>query len=415
VETPEEDDDLSFLRRLFERRRGHAAPAYERVGPSNRLKLKPSTGVLPGEYPPIEFGLLLEIYLKDPTARAAVDYLADQVVGMGFYTTAELPEAKELVDEFCERVGLDELLQITAREVIAFGNSFWLKITPDKLKDLKLIPITNIHRIFRAPNGTVEAYEVRSGSKHVRLKPEEVIHFKWNAVNNEAFGSGLLRTLAEPLELQAAGVSERRPVFVMKALMQEALIMQLLTHSSPNQLWIFPGIPPSELDPSRPGTIAYEVANMPPWGARWVSNQPDANVKVAVPRISRGFEMHIENISDEFVLGLQTPLPKLIIKRGFTEASAKAAVELVERKVMALQRFIKRVIERQVFTPLVEQAGFDPREARVRLHWGVPERPDLRVSDILRAFELGVISREEARSMLAEIGWRLSTKEAEKT
>ena len=82
---------------------------------------------------------------------------------------------------------------------------------------------------------------------------------------------------------------------------------------------------------------------------------------------------------------------------------------------MALQRFIKRVVERQVFTPLVKQAGFDSREARVRLHWGVPERPDLEVSDILRAFELGVISREEARSMLAEIGWKLSAEEAEET
>ena len=399
---------MSFFRRLFERRKGLAVPAYEKAEAGSKLRLKPSAGALPGEYPPIEFGLLLEIYLKDPTARAAVDYLADQVVGMGFYTTAELPEAKELVDEFCECVGLDELLQITAREVIAFGNSFWLKITPDKLEGLKLIPITNIHRIFRAPDGTVEAYEVRSGGKFVKLKPGEVIHFKWNAVNNEAFGSGLLRTLAEPLELQVVNISERKPLYVMKALMQEALIMQLLTHSSPNQLWIFPGIPPSELDVSKPGTIAYEVANMPPWGARWVSNQKDADVKVAVPRISRGFEMHIENISDEFILGLQTPLPKLIIKRGFTEASAKAAVELVERKVMALQRFIKRVVERQVFTPLVEQAGFDPREARVRLHWGVPERPELEVSDILRAFELGVISREEARGMLAEIGWKLS-------
>jgi len=404
---------VSLFKRLFERRKGHAVPAYEKAGTSSKLRLKPSRSVLPGEPPPVDFALLLDIYLKDPTARAAVDYLADQVVGMGFYTTAELPEAEEVVDEFCERVGLDELLQITAREIIAFGNSFWLKITPERLEDLRLIPITNVRRIHREPDGAVRAYEFASGGKLVKLTPEEVVHFKWNAVNNEAFGSGLLRTLAEPLELQVANVSERKPLYVMKALMQEALIMQLLTHSSPNQLWIFPGIPPSELDVSKPGTIAYEVANMPPWGARWVSNQKDADVKVAVPRISRGFEMHIENISDEFILGLQTPLPKLIIKRGFTEASAKAAVELVERKVMALQRFIKRVVERQVFTPLVEQAGFDPREAHVRLHWGVPERPDLKVSDILRAFELGVISREEARSMLAEIGWKLSSEGGE--
>ncbi len=394
----------SLLRRLTSRRQARAVPAYERVRPV----LRPSGSPLPGEAPPVPFSRLLDIYLKDPMARAAVDYLADQVVGAGFYTTAELPEAKELVDEFCERVGLDELLQLTAREVIAFGNSFWLKVEPGDLRDLKLLPITNARRIHRAPDGTVEAYEFWSRGSTVRLGPEEVIHFRWNAINNEAFGSGLLRTLAEPLELGVEGVRERKPLYVMKALMQEALIMQLLTHSSPNQLWVFPGIPPSELDPTKPGTVAYEIANMPPWGARWVSNQKDADVKVAAPRLGRGFEAHVENISDEFVLGLQTPLPKLIIKRGFTEASARAALELVERKVRALQRFMRRVIERQVFRPLLLQAGIDPREAKVRLHWGVPERPQLSISDVLRAFELGVISREEARAMLAEAGWKLS-------
>ena len=396
---------MGFLRALLGRRKGHAVPAYEKLG--EQVSVRPSGPSQPGEAPPVDFRLLLEIYLKDPTARAAVDYLADQVVGMGFYTTADIPEAKEVVDEFCERVGLDELLQITAREIIAFGNSFWLKIRPGELTDLKPIPITNVRRIYRAPDGTVEAYEFSSGGRKVKLGPEEVIHFRWNAVNNEAFGSGLLRTLAEPLELGLSGVRERKPVYAMKALMQEALIMQLLTHSSPNQLWIFPGLPPSELDPSKPGTVANEIMNMPPWGARWVSNRPDADIKIAVPRISRGFEMHIENLTDEFILGLQTPLPKLIIKRGFTEASAKAAVELVERKVMALQRFMKRMVERQVFAPLVRQAGLDPREARVRLHWGVPRRPEFDISDVLRAFELGVISREEARSMLSEVGWKL--------
>ena len=400
--------EMAFiLRRLRKGSEAKAVPAYERSKPV----LRPSSSPLPGESPPVPFSHMLAIYISDPTARAAVDYLADQVVGPGFYTTAELPEAKELVDEFCEQVGLDELLQVAAREIIAFGNSFWLKVVPGELRDLKPIPITNVRRIHRAPDGTVLSYELASGGRVVKLGPDEVIHFRWNAVNNEAFGSGLLRVLVEPLKLGLEGVSERKPIYAMKALMQEALIMQLLTHSAPNQLWIFPNVPPSELDPTKPGTVAYEVAHMPPWGARWVSNQKDADIRLAVPRVGRGFEMHVENISDEFILGLQTPLPKLMIKRGFTEASAKAALEMVERKVRALQRFIKRVVERQVFAPLLAQAGIDPGQAKVRLHWGVPERPELRIEHVLRAYELGVISREEARAMLAEAGWKLMSGE----
>jgi len=78
-----------------------------------------------------------------------------------------------------------------------------------------------------------------------------VVHFKWNPVNNEAFGTGLLRTVCETLRLGVKEVEQRRPVYQMKALIQETMVMQFLTHSSPNQLWVLPNLPTSELDPKR--------------------------------------------------------------------------------------------------------------------------------------------------------------------
>ena len=55
-----------------------------------------------GERPPASFGSLIKIYLRDPAARAAVDFITDQVAGAGFYTTAKVAEAKVVVDEFNE-------------------------------------------------------------------------------------------------------------------------------------------------------------------------------------------------------------------------------------------------------------------------------------------------------------------------
>ena len=392
---------MSFLRRLL-KSFGAASPIYEAVKPSVRLRNERI-----GETWPVPPELMLEVYVKDPTARAAVDYLADQVVGAGFYTTAGIPEAKEAVDEFCERVGLDEMLQTTAREVIGLGNSFWLKVLDGgKLERIVHIPPTNVLRVFRARDGSVRQYELLSEGRRVRVESKRVVHFRWNPVNNEAFGTGLLRTVCEAMELQVHGVSERKPLYQMKALMQEAMVMQFLTHSSPNQLWVLPDLPASELDTEREGTVAYHLKQMPPWGARWLSNRSGADIKVAVPQVGEGFAAYVENLTDEFILGLQTPLPKLIIKRGFTEASAKAAVELVERKVVALQRFLKRVIERHVFAQVVAEAGYDPLKAGVRLNWK-PKRPELRVEDVLDAFESGLIDRDEARRILADMGWNI--------
>ena len=176
---------MSWLRRLFSRRgvEAAAAPAYEspsKVFAVSRRRVSECWPVSPWE--------MLNVYVKDPTARAAIDYLADQAVGIGFYTTARIPEAKDIVDEFCERVGMDELLQTTAREVIGLGNSFWLKVREGgRLSSVVHIPPTNVIRVFRAPDGTFKQYELVSDGRRVKVPADRIVHFRWNPVNNEAW------------------------------------------------------------------------------------------------------------------------------------------------------------------------------------------------------------------------------------
>lgn len=68
--------------------------AYGRlVKKEKRGVLLPAFRTVTGESPSISFDSLVDIYLCDPAARAAVDFLADQTVGTGFYTTAEDADA----------------------------------------------------------------------------------------------------------------------------------------------------------------------------------------------------------------------------------------------------------------------------------------------------------------------------------
>ena len=97
---------------------------------------------------------------------------------------------------------------------------------------------------------------------------------------------------------------------------------------------------------------------------------------------------------------------------GFTEASARAALEIAERKVMALQRFIKRTCEREIFTPLIQQAGLDPAKANCRLNWGT-EKPEVQLKDLIRLAEISATSEtsyvrpEEVRKNLVKAGFEL--------
>jgi hypothetical protein len=115
-----------------------------------------------------------------------------------------------------------------------------------------------------------------------------------------------------------------------------------------------------------------------------------------------------DNVVNDFLLGLQTPIPRLFTTPGFTEASARAALEAAERKVMSIQRFVKRIVEAEVFNPVLKKTGYSPIESKVRLNWGKPEFPELEVSDIILAFEKGAIDVQELRNMLVKSGWEIA-------
>jgi len=348
----------------------------------------------------------LDAYLRDPACKAFVDFLADQVVGVGFYTTVNegyegAAEAKEAVDSFCEKVNLDGMLQIAAREIIATGNSFWEKIEPGRLVDLRILPLTSISRIKRDVHGNIQGYVQSASYGGKTLVPERIIHFKWNPVDCEPFGTGVLRPL---LEKMTTGGETRMSFLEMKARIEKMLPEIFEKYAGPDELWIFEGVSDKRLE-----EYQRVIRSKPKAGARFVYNRP-ADIKTVQIDPRTQFQTYLDHIINQVYLGGETPLPKLFTTPGFTEASAKAAVELAEQKVYALQRFIKRMIEKEVFTPIVEQAGFNSKKAGCRLNWGTPEKPEIILADMLRAAELQLISREEFRSMMMKMGWELTAK-----
>jgi hypothetical protein len=356
-----------------------------------------------GETPAVTFDDLVEIYLGDYAAKAAVDFLADQAVGGGFYTTvnrdyAEADETKRVIDDFNENVNLDALLQVGAREIVAFGNSFWEKITSNRLENLKILPITSVEKVLRDAYGEVRGYKQTASYGGKTLAPQSIIHFCWNPVNDEPFGTGILRALAEKLTVNG---ETRESLIAVKARLEKVMPEIFEKYAGPDELWIFEGVGDDKL-------AEYQrlIKEKPKAGARFVYNR-SADVKTVAVDPRARFDSYVEHLINQFYLGLQTPLPKLFTTPGFTEASAKAAIEMAERKVVSLQRFIKRVVEREIFRPVIRQAGLDPEKADVRLNWGSPQVLETRIEDILKAAELGFVRREELRKMLTKKGWEL--------
>ena len=329
---------------------------------------------------------------------------------MGFYTTLSLEyagaeEAKRVVDEFNEAVNLDGLLQIGAREVVACGNSFWEKIEPNRLEQLRILPLTSVEKIVRDKYGNVQGYRQTATYGGKTLAPERMIHFKWTPVNGEAFGTGVLQSLCETLSFNG----ETRMSFLeMKARIEKAMPEIFEKYAGPDELWLFPGVSADKL-------AEYQrlIKSKPKTGARFVYDRADADIKTVAVDPRARYEAYVEHILNQVYLGGQTPLPKLFTTPGFTEASARAALKIAERKVMALQRFIKRIVEREIFVPVIQQAGLNPKLANCRLNWGMEEKPEIKLEDWIRLAEISAeysvpyVRAEEVRKNLVKFGFEL--------
>ncbi|MEM3463890.1 MAG: hypothetical protein QW667_07315 [Candidatus Bathyarchaeia archaeon] len=369
------------------------------------------------ETPEIPLADVIRLYEREPACKASVDLLAASAVGMGFYTTvnekyARAEDAKKIVDEFNERVNLDGLLCEMARVLIACGNDFWLKITPERLSELHRLPIDAIERIEQSTlqNGglkiphRVYAYKLRQNYGGERLRPETVIHWRINCLGLSEFGTGVLQVLLHTLTFQ----SDRRPAYAwMKAKIERVMPKIFEKYAGPDVLALL-----EKADANTIQKFEKAIKSRPEEGV-WLFYSGRGDIKPITIDPRARFEYYIEHIVNQFYLGCETPLPRLFSAPGFTEASARAALELQDILIKPIQRYIKRQVEHAIFVPLLVQAGLDPYEARVRLNWGTPKTPQVSIADMLKAAELGLIRPEEFRKNAVKWGWELWEKPSE--
>jgi len=381
---------------------GFATPKSETVWLTSRISLED----------------IMELYFRDPTCKASVDLLASAVCGAGFYTTINpdyerAEEAKQTIDEFNEKVNLDNLLLSMSRFLIACGNDFWLKIAPDNLTDLIRLPIDSVEKIeFKYLDGenglkipyNVTGYKLSHNYGNVLLKPEAVIHWRINIDPATGYGIGVLNVLLHSLSFKA----EKRPAFAeLKAKIEKTMPKIFERYAGPDVLAMLEGA--TEEDVKKFQRIIRE---RPPEGAWlfWTGKGEIQSLRID-PRAR--FEFYIDHILNQVYLGCESPVSRLFTTPGFTEASARVAADFQDVLVKPIQRYIKRQVEREIFNVILAQAGFDPAEARPRLNWGAPETPEIDLNQMLKAAELGLIRIEEFRKNAAKFGWELWEKQRE--
>jgi hypothetical protein len=368
-------------------------------------------GALVYETPTIALSEVVKLYQRDPTCKASVDLLAASAVGSGFYTTVndryeKAAQAKAAVDYFNETVNLDALLGDMARMLIACGNDFWLKLTPQNTKALFRLPVDAVERIeqsyleektLKIPY-KIEGYKLRHSYGGELLDAQAVVHWRINCLDYSGYGTGVLQVLLHSLSF----ASDKRPAYAaMKAKIERIMPRIFEKYAGPDVLALL-----ERADDDTIAQFQQAIKNRGEEGAWLFYNGKGSIQPVTIDPRAR-FEYYVDHLINQFYLGCETPLPRLFSTPGFTEASANAALELQNMLIQPVQRYIKRQVERELFDTVLAQAGLDPAKAQARLNWSPHKTKEASVADLLKAAEQGLIRQEEFRKNAVKFGWQL--------
>lgn len=368
-------------------------------------------------YPDPTFEKMNDVHIGDSDIGSSIQFISDVAVGNGFEVTMNEDykqtvisgeyyglTAVELIREKCDFFGMDELTQEITKDLVGYGNSILWQKNPVKIETLaRILPGTIKEFKFDDESGLILEYVKTSKAS---FPADELIPFMYNRIGKTAIGVGILQALCTALKLKKGG--SRPPMAEIKNRIQKSMMEQIEKFSAYNELWILPGVSDKKLS-----TYHSKIQKL--YNARMVFNKPDAKVIQLVPERMRGLDFYAETLWNSFYLALGTAYPKLVLggAGGFTEAAANAAVAMGERRIAALQRFEKRMIETFIFDKWVAEEGLDPIKAQVRLNWQIIDKPKMEtlLPMLEKTWELKGITTPEWRDVLIKCGVNLKSAE----
>lgn len=337
-----------------------------------------------------------KFYMENSEVNSAINVKSDMTVGIGYFTESENKLAKELVDEYAELVGLDQILLRVVKYMLIYGfcpvERFFKPGRPAKQEDIKLylkILLPKTVKIQRDEKGKVLGYKQVANGKTVYFKPSEIIWF----VNNEItspYGTSLIQPIMNLLKAKEK-INEDMPKIIHR-------------YASPLTVWESNQTiePLKQAVTTRQADEDIFLGNVPPGTVRFQNLEIDPRGR---------FDNYLRIIDESILECLQAPILRYL--RNATEASATKMLEVIDRHIEGIQRYIKRMVEGEIFAPLLLVQGI---EDVPRLRWGLPRTglENIKLTDIALLVEKGVITSKQGVDLLRKLGVPFEEEEIQK-
>jgi hypothetical protein len=367
--------------------------------------------VATGEYQPENVQSAIDAYLHDTDIFNAINFISNAALSDGFYVTGDEDykngKVVDLVEDFNQNIrwgnrrgekGLAELLRITTKEMLYGGNTFIEMLTPKKLLMLNQVQLSSVYKIFRNEAGDISKIQQLIGGRLNDLDPDTIIQIPWLQIDREPFGRGLIQPLIAP-RTDVKG-KQIPPFTKIKASLEYDIWRMLHRRGVPRSIFSFPSAGDELIQ-----SYSKELKD-PDIDASFATNN-----EVSVASEQGGPAQGINNLviwlDKKFQCGLQTPVNNLLNSSSFTEASARVAEDLGALIIKDVQMRLKQAIETELYERVVMQGGFDPRLAKIVLHFGSKSDYEYTLADLWEGFDRSLVSFEEARKIMRKIGWEL--------
>lgn len=320
-----------------------------------------------------------QIYRSSAVVNAAINNLVDLIVGIGYYTEAKSQDAKSIVDTYAEEANMDCLLRVICRNMLIFGfapvERWW-----NNTLQLKPLPPQTVYAQIDE-KGNVTGYKQRTWSgRYIEFTQNEVIWFSHTQYPGNPYGVSLIEPIYQILEYKNLILND----------------MCRIIHRYASPLNIFISKVPAE-------DLRTAIISRSPDEDIFIGNASPNDVEIKTLEIDpRGrYTDYIAIINQEIYEALQAPL--LAYLRNATEASARVQLEVIQRHVEGIQRYLKRTVEREIFKPLVEREG---AKEIPRIRWGLPRSgvENITVRDIALLSQSYILTSGQAISLLRKMG-----------
>ncbi len=385
--------------------RGHTYKLFESVKPIDAARGKGLFRSLTRtSYKPENIEDCYDAYVNHDLIRGMVDDLSEAATGSGYYTTVEKKtpvfeksKPKKIVDDFGEQFNLDLLLPNICKNILIAGfcpvdtklgtgdvEKAALKIVhPMTVKDIETDPAT----------GDVLWIKQKVKNDEVKIDGKDLAWFDYGKLGNDPRGTSYVASILTLLNILDNATTDMEtimnrylsPTGIWKSRQSSETLKKAVEERSPGEDIFLGSLTPDEM---KEQTVSFVQVD---------------------PRVP--FWEFIESVQNRIYA--YSRASNVYYTRNANLASAEVMEDIVARHVNAIQRGLKRSVERYWFTPLVTlNIGENAEVPKIVFGKQPTGVEDITPSDIITAgLNLGYFDRSQYFEILSQLGVKVTQKE----